>query len=185
MQINSTRCPAIKRLLGLSLLALCFYLPSSQPLMVQAQEQTRQVTVIQDMVSIGLVPGQTLRVGVFNSGDRNPHRQAINGHVKVFDGSGGLLFQTAAVEIAAGAFHSFDIDRADISQPGDLRTGRLQVRLQIVAVMGARGRAARISARIDRLPTSLELIENLSGKTVAATVTRTTLVPIGGAPIPD
>src|SRR5688572_26436960 len=125
MQINTSRRTVINRLIGLALFALCF-----SQLPVRAQEQTRQVTVIQDMVAVGFVPGQTLRVSVFNGDDESDRGgSSVGGHVKVFNGSNVLLAQTAPVDIAPGEFHSFDIDRASISQAGELRTGRLQVRI--------------------------------------------------------
>jgi hypothetical protein len=154
MQIKTIRL--INRLMGLALFTLCFY-----QLPVLAQEQTRQVTIIQDLVTVGLVPGQTLSITVSNPEDS----ETCTCHVKVFDGRSGLVFQTAEVEIAPGEFHSFDIDRADISLPGDPRTGRFRAAGRLVGIRHAS--VERIKARIDKLPASIELVDNLTGKTTA------------------
>jgi len=159
MQISSNLRRRLIRLSNLALLAFCF-----SQLPAQAQEQKRQVTVIQDMV-VGLVPGQTLRLTLFNP-EGNPQ---VSGHVKVFDGGGALLFQTPEVEIGPGEFHSFDIDRSNISVAGDPRTGRFQARARLIGLRRASARedASNVRARIDRLPRMIELIDNETGKTTA------------------
>ena len=173
IQINLTNRTRITRLLGLILLTLWVYQLSA------SAQQTRQVTLIQDMVVVGLVPGQTLSITV-----SNPEGSGVSfqGHVKVFDGNGGLVFVTPEAEIAPGEFHSFEINRSDISLPGDPRTGRFRAAARLLGIR--RASVERSKARIDKLPISLELIDNDTGKTVAVTTTRISLVPIGGVPVP-
>lgn len=167
MQIDSTRRksnPSTSRtlfsVLGLALLALVFFQSPAR-----GQAHTRQVTVIQDMVSVGIVPGQTLRITVLNPEDSGA---SFRGHIKIFDGSGTLLFQTPDAEIAPGEFHPFDVDRADIALPGEVRTGRYQVHARLTGLRSASATepgGPRSKARIDRLPASLEIIDNDTGKT--------------------
>ena len=153
---NSTRHNLIS-VMALALLVLCF-----AQIPAQAQEQTRQITVIQDMVTVGLVPGQTLSITLSNPEDSGA---PVSGHVRVFDSRGGLVFETPEAEIAPGEFHSFEIDRADIALPGDPRTGRFEVAARITTIRQVN--LARSKARIDKLPTTIELIDNATGKTTA------------------
>lgn len=107
------------------------------------------------------------KVDVSNPGDPDQGGPRMRGHIKVFDGNGGVLLESATVEIGAGEFHSFDVERSDILQPGEPRTGRIQLRIQIVIVTRVPDHGEAINARIDRLPTFVELIDTLSGKTMA------------------
>ena len=146
-----------RRLIGamaLALLALCFF-----QIPAQAQEQTRQITIVQDLGAVGLVPGQTLSITMSNPEDSGG---SFQGHVKILDAGGRLVFETPEAEIAPGEFHSFEIDRADIALPGDPRTGRFQA-----AITTIRQPSARSRARIDKVPTTIELIDNATGKTTA------------------
>lgn len=120
---------------------------------------------------LGLTPGQTMRVTVFNPG--GPGRggeSATTAHVKVFDGRGGLLHQTPEADVPPGGFHSFDIDRAGIPAAGEPRTGRLQVRVEIVisapAEGGANGNTYTGGTVI--IEGALELINNDTGETAVA-----------------
>lgn len=95
---------------------------------------------------IGLVPGQTLRVTIYNPvqfglGDRSseegnvqPIVGAVAGHVKVLDSARNQIVLTDEVMIPAGEFRSFDIKRNHINLAGEPRTGRLQVRVKVVIV---------------------------------------------------
>ena len=114
--------------------------------------------------SAGAVPGQTMRVSVSNP--VRPGGGSVQGHVKAFSGSGVLIYQTAEADIPVGGFHSFDINRGDL--PGD-PTRRLQVRFEIVVKATlARGYGEGAGATGDELaPTTVELIDNDSGKTTA------------------
>lgn len=102
---------------------------------------------------------------------------AVGGSIKVaapvYAASGDLLAQTAEVEIAEGGFHSFDINRDDIALAGEPRTGRLQVRVEVVVrAAPARGEAegaeGGAKSRVGGGKDYLELIDNDSGKTTAA-----------------
>jgi hypothetical protein len=155
---NSTRLNLIS-MMGFALLALCF---SQVPARAQEVEQTRQITIVQDMVVVGLVPGQTLSITLSNPEDSGA---PVSGHVKILDAGRGLVFETPEVEIAPGEFHSFQIDRANIALPGDPRTGRFQVAARLTTIRQVN--LARSRARIDKLPSTIELIDNATGKTTA------------------
>ena len=183
MQINtssskstsSNRKKTWKKLMsvmGLALLALCF---SQIPAHAQEVEQKRQITIVQDLGVVGFVPGQTLSFTLSNPEDSGV---SFRGHVKILDGT-RVVFETPEVEIGPGQFHSFEINRSDISLPGDPRTGRFRAAGRLLGVRKAS--VERAKARIDKLPLSIEIVDNDSGKTV---VLRTTLVPIGGVPVP-
>jgi len=171
---NSTRRKLIS-LMGLALLALCF---SQVPAQAQKTEQTRQITIVQDLGVVGIVPGQTLSITLSNPEDSGV---SFRGHVKILDGT-RLVFETSEAEIGPGQFHSFEINRSDINSLGDPRTGRFRAAGRLLGVRSAS--VERVKARIDKLPLSVEIVDNDSGKTVALTTTKVSLVPIGGAPIP-
>ena len=169
MQINTNRNSTKstrRNLISVMALALLALLFSQSPAQAQKTEQTRQVTVVQDMVSVGLVPGQTLRITVLNPEDSGG---SFSGHVKILDSGRTLLFQTPDAVIAPGEFHSFDVDRADILLPGEIRTGRYQVHARLTGLRRASVAepGERSKARIDRLPSTIELIDNATGMTTA------------------
>ena len=105
----------------------------------------------------------------------------VQGLVKILDGT-RLVFETPEAEIAPGRFHAFEINRSDISSPGDPRTGRFRAAGRLLGIKKAS--VERSKARIHKLPLSIEIVDNDSGKTVALTTTRVSLVPIGGVPVP-
>lgn len=110
---------------------------------------------------VGIVPGQTLRLSVFNPPASPQQTTGINGHVKVFDGQGNLLAQSAEVVIAPGQFHSFDFPREALAAVGEPGTGRLQVHGS-VQVAFADGSVRSLRANI---PVALEILDTRSGAT--------------------
>ena len=75
---------------------------------------------------MGFVPGQTLRLSVFNSLAQGG--SPVIAQAYVYDSTGRLLAQTQPTTIAAGQFHSFDFKREALAAAGEAGTGRLQVR---------------------------------------------------------
>ncbi len=182
MQLNLTRSKSTNSfgrklisVMGFSLLVLCF---SQVPAHAQKTEQTRQLTIVQALGAVGIVPGQTLSFTLTNPEDSGV---SFRGHVKILDGT-RLLFETPEAEIAPGESHSFEINRSDIGLPGDPRTGRFRAAGRLLGIRTAS--VGRAKARIDKLPLSIEIVDNDTGKTVALTRTRVSLVPIGGVPVP-
>jgi hypothetical protein len=125
--------------------------------------------------TVGLVPGQTLRVNVpspDSAGDINGDGRAdiITAAVTLFDATGGMIYQTPEAVIPAGGFHSFDIKRADLTAAGEPRTGRLEVRVELVLrAARARGEAEGAQGNLNKVGQGvLQLIDNDSGKTTVA-----------------
>lgn len=75
---------------------------------------------------VGFVPGQTLRLSVFNS--LAPSSTPVIAQAYVYDSTGRLLAQTQPTTIKGGQFHSFDFKREALLAAGEAGTGRLQVR---------------------------------------------------------
>ena len=122
-----------------------------------------------DVAAVGLVPGQTLRITVFNPGEtaQSGESKPIQIKVGLLNNRGELLYETAEADIPAGGFHSFDIRREDITAAGEPRTGRLQVRVELVIEV-ARGRdegGDTSRGQTTVVQGTLELIDNDSGKT--------------------
>ena len=116
---------------------------------------------------MGIVPGQTLRVTIFNppySGSEagsEAQRVPVSGHVKVFDGSGGLIAQSPDLVISPGESRSFDFNRSALPWPGEPGTGRLQLRA-VPEVSFQRLNLVQFSVDI-----SGEVIDDSTGKTTA------------------
>lgn len=117
----------------------------------------------------GIVPGQTLRVSLFNplsSGSEagsDAQSKSFSGHVKVFDASGNLIAQSADLVVAPGEFRYFDINRDALPLPGEPGTGRLQVRA-VSEVRFSRINLVQFYVDIE----NSEVIDNSTGRTAAA-----------------
>lgn len=85
---------------------------------------------------IGIAPGQTLRVTLFNplssEATRGAHAQTgeISGQVKLLDASGAVIAESGKVDLAPDTFRSFDFPREALAFPGEPGTDRLQLRIQ-------------------------------------------------------
>lgn len=135
MQINKTKsisstCRKFISVMALVLLALGFSQIAAQ---AQEVEQKRQITIVQDLGVVGIVPGQTLSITLSNPEDSGV---TVQGHVKILDGT-RVVIETPEVEIAPGQFHSFEINRSDISSPGDPRTGRFRAAGRLLGIRKA------------------------------------------------
>ena len=123
---------------------------------------------------MGLVPGQTLRVTIFNppsfeSGtESEPQQHTANGHIKIFDGSGGLISQSDRVVIPQGAFHSFDFS------PESSGAGRRQVRISPFFEFQSR--------RLPPLLGSFEIVDNNTGRTEVLSGNQCLVFFLGGVP---
>ena len=117
MEINSTRSYSKSRMVMLVLITLCF---AHLPAMAQ---YAGSHLIYQDIFipSIGLAPGQSLRLTLFKP-DGTPVRAQARLHH-----TGGILVGLGDGSVRAGAFHSFDFHRNDIPLPGEAGTGRLQL----------------------------------------------------------
>lgn len=110
-------------------------------------------------VLMGIVPGQTLRVTLFNppSFESTTQQNPANGHIKVFDKRGALLAQSDEAVIPSDEFRSFDFNRDAIASPGERGTNRQQVR--------AKPFYEFTSKRLSRVLASFEIVDNRTGET--------------------
>jgi hypothetical protein len=120
----------------------------------------------------GIVPGQTLRVSLFNplsSGSEagsDAQSKSFSGHVKVFDASGNLIAQSADLVVAPGEFRYFDFNRDSLPLPGEPGTGRLQVRTE---ARFSRTNPVQLPNVVEVFERgSYEVIDNSTGRTAAA-----------------
>jgi hypothetical protein len=127
---------------------------------------------------MGIVPGQTLRVTIFNppsleKGSPAKHSVA-NGHVKIFSGVGTEINQSDVVAIQPGEFRSFDFDHDALASPGEPGTNRKQVRVQPFFESG-QGRRSRVLV-------SFEIVNNSTGKTEVLSGQQCLVFFLGGVP---
>jgi len=113
MKLYFTRYILIARLAALALVALC-----SLQAPVGAQGMTGVIVIFP---SVGLAPGESIRLTLFNPDGEPVRAQAQIRH------PGGGLFLFADGSVRAGAFHSFDFSRSDIPLAGEESTGRIQL----------------------------------------------------------
>jgi hypothetical protein len=117
-------------------------------------------------VALGIIPGQTLRLTMFNSSELGSPEGAepILAQVKLFDAQGHLIAESSEVLIRAGEFHSFDFNRSTLPLAGEPGSSRAQIRTLPLW-------SARASGRLgpEDIPASLEIVDNGTGRTTAAT----------------
>lgn len=161
-------------LIRFSLIVLLIGIAALSTVQTQAQtEQTRQITLIQDLAPVGLVYGQTLRISAHNP--LAPAAPGADGRefkmlfaVTILDADGRVLARGDEIMLDPGEFHSFDFNRANLPLAGEPSTGRLQVRGEIRRRFVS-GIAARISqGELDNFFSVVELVDNSTGKTLTA-----------------
>jgi len=152
MHSNCSRRTWIYRLAALVLLALCF-----TQLPTRARQSSGGEIELQSF-SLGLVHGQKARITVSN--DDDDAARAIQVTLRISDSNGNQLAQREVV-IPPGGFRSMDVDRDDISLPGESPTGRLQMLVDVSLFV----RDARPSGFS---PATAELIDNSTGQTTVA-----------------
>ena len=127
-----------------------------------AQSTVRKTEATYMSPSIGIVGGQTIRVGHFAMGDGSV--RAVGGHVKVFDGAGVAVMDIPIREVQLGESDHIDIRRRDLSHVGDPLTGRLQIRLEILVVYADSRRKTGDSTGV--FPPSFELVSDETGQSI-------------------
>ncbi len=130
-------------------------------------EQTRQISVVQDLAPVGFAYGQTLRITEFNP--NSPQAPGADGRkykmliaVLILDGS--VVAQSNEIVLPAGEFRFFDLDRAALNLTGE-STGRIQLRVS-VHIFISQPSGDRIRPDTD-FPVSLEMVDNDTGKSTA------------------
>jgi hypothetical protein len=127
-------------------------------------------------VLMGIVPGQSLRVTLINPPSLDPEQPqgSVNGHVKIFDGSGGLLIDSDQSLIQPGAFRSFHFNRDAFGTRGERGTHRQQVRVKPFYEFPSR--------RLSRVLASFEIVDNRTGQTKVLQGQECLVFFLGGIP---
>jgi hypothetical protein len=146
---------------------------SRSPAIAPAQPLTElPVIVYAGRALMGLTYGQTLRVNAFYPGAlADPQRQSVRARARLYDANGALVAQSAEAVIAPGEISSFDFDREDIHAPGESGGGRLQMLVRLEASATDPYSFAQDPKAAGPLATSLELIDNSTGRTTAVWLT--------------
>jgi hypothetical protein len=150
MRFKNFHGTSIALLTALALLVSCEFQAT-----VVAQDPDQPILL---SAVFGLARDQSVRLTVLM-----PEGPAGIAHVKLFDGLGNSVAQTAEVRIPGGLFHSFHFDPADIHLVSEESTGRRQLRASCWIRVG--GPWAR------RASATLEIIEASSGITDGASNT--------------
>lgn len=137
----------------------------------QAQtEQTRQVTMIQDMGCVGLIYGQTLSYTRANLNDPDPQKRLFEPmliQVRLLAADGSVIAQDGAVAVGVGMSQSFDFTRDQIMLPGEVGTARLQVRLEVTVIGQSKWPNLILKQGIlETFSDMTEVIDNSSGQTI-------------------
>ena len=187
MRRNSTHRIAIIRSAALALLALSIFelqilaenplagsvfAPSATPGVISQNDDG--VVLLFSSLPGAIDRGQTLRVSLANlirldGRDQNPVE--VRAQVKLFDSQGRIIAQTGEVMVTTNQFRSFDFNRDRLPQPGEERSGRLQVRdeLTVRCIGVIRDEALIIRQKVlGFLPASSELSDNSTGGSQAA-----------------
>jgi hypothetical protein len=123
---------------------------------------------------LGLVYWQKLRLSAHFPIDPGPQSQpvrALRARMSLYGANGALLAQSDEATIAPGAFHSFDFDRADIPASGEPVGGRLQMRVSLEVAATNASSFTQNPKAAGPIATSLELIDNSTGRTTAVWLT--------------
>jgi hypothetical protein len=146
---------------------------SNSPVIAPAQTLTElPVIVYSGRTLMGLAYGQTLRANAFYPGaSADPQRQSVRARARLYDANGALLAQSAEATIGPGEFHSFDFNRANIPALGEPAGRRLQMLVSLEAAATDPYSFTQDPKATGLLATSLELIDNSTGKTTAVWLT--------------
>jgi hypothetical protein len=157
------------RCLFLGFAAVSFGVVAATDRLDARAEQTRQISIVQEMAPLGVASGQTLRYTWANTAlpDADPRIfEPLRIAVRLLADDGSVLAQAAGDAVGAGEFQSFDFSRAAIGAPGDLNTGRLQLRVEATIV----GRSKYLDVVLKRGASSLfhdavEIVDDATGRT--------------------
>ena len=88
--------------------------------------------------SVGLAPGQSLRVSVFQPPPTNDTPPPINDRVRVLivAANGDTVLDTGEVSLPPGPIRFLTIPREKLDRTGEADTGRLQVRVVVLVTSG-------------------------------------------------
>ena len=131
-------------------------------------EATLQATIIQDMATVGLAYGQSLRISVVNPlepADGQKYKMLFA--VTLLNADGRVIARSDEITLDPGAFHSVDFNHGALPLAGEAGTGRVQARVQV------RYRPFQLldRTRVIGNSTSIELIDSSTGNTTTVWVT--------------
>ena len=170
---------SISRLFILALLTLCFVAPPFGSRETEAAavllpspryDHTDGIRLTCDPPPIGFVPGERLRVTVAHvsrQAERNQSPPNVRVGVWLLDSSGRVIAQSAQVQVPLNEFRSFDFDRVALNLSGEPDTGRLQVRACQELHVDEPYHFTADPKGSSMLVSSLELIDNSTGRTTA------------------
>ncbi len=155
---------AARRSLGGAIVFAMFAIFSVMSAAAQVNDRMGETTFASG--SVGMVPGQTARVGIVNVALMDGSVRMLGGHVKVFDLNGVAVATIPLPRIRTGESNGVYIKRDDLNHVGDPSTGRLQVRFEVWLqhIVVGPGNGDGTSRR--PFPPSFELINDATGHSV-------------------
>jgi len=165
--MNSRAAPHHTAIAGVALaLGVC----GSMPSVAHAQFLNPRAYQIVAAGSSGLARGQALRYVWTNLADADTAQGAIGARhlsVRLLTSDGHVIAQNQAPAADPGKSQSFVFDRDLIPLPGEPGTGRLQVRLE-ATMTGNLTTLDVMPALLDTFDDSAEIVDTLSGRTLAS-----------------
>ena len=156
-----------ERTRGLAAVAMAaFIFLSALPMEARAQNTYGGSTVVH-AGSIGLVPGQTVSVRVFNSYFLDGSVRFVKHSIKVYvETESKLVYSGESGGLGHEFGHIFTLRHGDLSVPGEPRTDRVQVYIEIESFPLSATENPPEDRSADVSPPTFELIDELSGRTV-------------------
>ena len=148
-------------------LGICAAIGATDRLAAQAQ-QTRQISVVQDMAPVGLGPGQTLRYTWANLATPESLKvfEPLRIVVRLLADDATVLAQDAAEAVGTGRFQVFDFSRGAIDRAGGATT--LQVRVETTVVGHGKYNDIVLKPGIADFDDGVEIIDEATGATTVA-----------------
>ena len=165
---NLVRRDSMIRLAGFALLAI-----SISPIAAYSAPQSTHIDLYQNIwINPGFARGQTLRYTWANQNDPDPEERQIEPlriRVRLIAADRSVIAQSEAPAVGVGRFQVFDFNRDGITLPGEALTGRLQTRLEVI-VSGLKYRNIILKqAIVESFDDTIEIIDNVSGRTTVST----------------
>ena len=142
---------------------------ASNPLLAQT-EQTRQISIVQDMAPVSLGPGQTLRYTWANLGTPESLKlfEPLRVAVRLLADDATVLAQDTAEAVGPGRFQVFDFSRGAIGRAGDGATAALPVRVETTVVGLSKYNDIVLKPGIADFNDGVEIVDEVTGATTVA-----------------
>jgi hypothetical protein len=150
-------------------LGICAALGATDRLAAQTQ-QTRQISVVQDMAPVSLGPGQTLRYTWANLATPESLKlfEPLRVVVRLLADDATVLAQDTAEAVGAGRFQVFDFSRGAIGRAGDAMTAALPARVETTVVGLSKYNDIVLKPGIADFDDGVEIIDEATGATTVA-----------------